>query len=596
MKNKTNIISIVVFGATLLFNSGCKKYLDQVPNDRITIDQVFQKKGPSEQYLANVYSYVDDIANVYENTPWAGNSDEIDITWSKYSVYGLNMGNISPTNALFNNWGNYYKGIRSATYFLNHIDGNAEIIALNGQQLIDQYKAEARFLRAYYYFLLMRQYGPVVLLGETEIPVDIPSSEMQFPRSSYDECVNYVVSELDKAAAVLPRVPSSNGQASNNEFGRATVGMALAVKSRVLLYAASPEFNGNPEFANFKNKDGKILISQTYDQQKWKRAADAAKAVIDLGLYNLYKDPTGDPVKSYQGIFFEQWNSEQIFNRKGNSLPGYDVNSMPRQAGGWNGVGVTQSAVDAYFMNDGKTISESPLYSETGFTTVNNVKVFNMYLNREPRFYASVTYNNSVFQGGNMTGPAAISFFFLGGSGKNGHATDFTKTGYLVRKNVGTQTNDGSGGNGRKQTRALVLFRLGEIYLNYVEALNEYAPGNADILKYLNMIRERAGVPVYGSASLPAPAGQADMRTRIWQERRVELAFESQRWFDIRRWKIAPQVMGEVYGMDVNKNDDTFYKRVVASTHLFRSPASYFFPISQYEMDRSKEVVQNPGW
>ncbi len=585
-----------MFAITLLFNSGCKKYLDQVPNDRITINQVFQKKGPSEQFLANVYSYVDDISNIWENTPWEGNSDEVDVTWSKYANYSLNIGNIGASNALFDRWGYYYKGIRSATYFLNHIDGNAEILALNGQKLIDQYKAEARFLRAYYYFLLMRQYGPVVLMGETEIPVDIESAEMQFPRSSYDECVNYVVSELEKAAAVLPNVPSSNGQPSNNEFGRATVGMALAVKARLLLYAASPEFNGNTDFANFKNKDGKVLINQTYDAQKWKRAADAAKAVIDLGLYNLYKDASNDPIKSYQGIFSQQWNSEQIFSRKTNQLADYDTHSMPRQAGGWNGLGVTQEQVDAYFMNDGKTISESALYSEIGFTTVNNVKVYNMYLNREPRFYASVTYNNSIFQGGNMSAAAPISFFFLGGSGKNGHATDFTKTGYLVRKNVNPTTNNGSGGNGTRATRTLCLFRLAEVYLNYVEALNEFSPGNADILIYLNKIRERAGVPQYGSVNLPAPSDQATMRSRIWQERRIELAFESHRWFDVRRWKIAAQVMGDMHGMDVNKNDDTFYKRVVASTHLFRSPASYFFPIRQYEMDRAKLVVQNPGW
>lgn len=585
-----------MFALILFVNAGCKKYLDQVPNDRITIEQVFQKKGPSEQYLANVYSYVDDLSNIWENTPWEGNSDEVDITWSKYGNYSLNIGNLGASNALFDRWGYYYKGIRSATYFLNHIDGNAEILALNGQQLIDQYKAEARFLRAYFYFLLMRQYGPVVLTAETEIPVDIEANEMQFPRSSYDECVNYVVSELDKAAAVLPNVPSSNGQASNNEFGRATVGIALAVKARVLLYAASPEFNGNTDFADFKNKDGKVLINQIYDAQKWKKAADAAKAVIDLGLYSLYKDPSGDPLKSYQGAFFQQWNTEQIFCRKNNDLPGYDTHSMPRQAGGWNGIGVTQEQVDAYFMNDGKTIAESALYSETGFTTVNNVRIFNMYINREPRFYASVTYNNSLFQGGNMSASAPVSFLFLGASGKSGHATDFTKTGYLVRKNVNPATNSGSGGNGAKATRTLALFRLAEVYLNYAEALNEFSPGNPDILKYLNLIRERAGIPQYGSANLAAPVNQGDMRTRIWQERRIELAFESHRWFDIRRWKIAPQVMGDVHGMDVNKNDDTFYKRVVASTHLFRSPASYFFPIRQYEMDRSKLVVQNPGW
>jgi len=596
MKNKYIKISLLIAATSILFNSGCKKYLDQVPDDRITIESVFQKKGPSEQYLANVYSYVDDVSNVWENTPWEGNSDEMDITWSKYSNYSLNIGNLGASNALFDRWGYYYKGIRSATYFMNHIDGNAEILALNGQKLIDQYKAEARFLRAYFYFLLMRQYGPVVIMPETEIPVDVEASEMQFPRNSYDECVNYVVSELDKAAAVLPNVPSNNGQPSNNEFGRATVGIALAVKSRLLLYAASPEFNGNADFANFKNKDGKVLINQTYDVQKWKRAADAAKAVIDLGLYSLYKTANSDPLQSYQGIFSQQWNSEQIFCRKANDLPGYDTNSMPRQAGGWNGVGVTQEQVDAYFMNDGKTISESALYSETGFTTQNNVKVYNMYINREPRFYASVTYNNAVFQGGNMSAAAPISFLFLGGSGKNGHATDFTKTGYLVRKNVNPVTNNGSGGNGTKASRTLALFRLGEIYLNYAEALNEYAPGNADILKYVNLIRERAGIAQYGSVNLPAPASQADVRTRIWQERRIELAFESHRWFDVRRWKIVAQVMGDMHGMDVNKNDDTFYKRVVASQHLFRFPASYFFPIRQYEMDRSKLVVQNPGW
>jgi len=596
MKNKTIKISAVVFAVTLLCNSSCKKYLDQVPNDRITIEQVFQKKGPTEQYLANIYSYVEDQANVWGDNPWVGNADEVDVTWSKYNIYNLNIGNISASNALFDKWGYYYKGIRSATYFMNHIEGNAEILALNGQQLITQYKAEARFLRAYYYFLLMRQYGPVVLVGDTEIPVDAEASEMQLPRTSYDECVNYVVSELDKAAAILPRVPSSNGAASDINYGRATVGMALAVKARLLLYAASPEFNGNTDFSGFKNQDGKALINQTYDPQKWKKAADAAKAVIDLGLYSLYKDASGDPIKSYQGVFFQQWNSEQIFNRKSNNQPDFDTNAMPRQAGGWNGIGVTQEQVDAYFMNDGKPITESLLYSETGFTTIGGQQIFNMYVNREPRFYASVTYNNSSFQGGKMTAAAPISFYASGQNGKNGHPTDWTKTGYLVRKNVGPSTNNGSGGNGTKQARPEALFRLGEVYLNYAEALNEYSPGNPDIVKYLNLIRERAGVPQYGSANLPVPTGQSDMRTRIWQERRIELAFESHRWFDIRRWKIAAQVMGEMHGMDINKDDNTFYKRSVASNHIFRAPASYFFPISQYDMDRAKLVVQNPGW
>jgi hypothetical protein len=598
MKNNFLKCSCVILVVVTIFSQGCKKYLDQVPNDRETIDQVFQKEGPSEQYLANVYNYVDDESDQWNANPWLGNADEVDVTWSKYTIHDLNIGNISAGNAIFDRWQYYYQGIRSATYFINHIGGNAEILALHGQQLIDQYTAEARFLRAYYYFLLMRQYGPVVLIGDTEIPVDATADALQLPRSSYDDCVNYVSSELDKAAAVLPLVPSLNGQPSDIEYGRATKGMALAVKARLLLYAASPLYNGNNDYAGFINKDGKPFINQTYDKTKWQKAADAAKAVIDLGIYSLYKDPGGDPIQSYQGIFFQPWNSEQIFVRKANNLPNFDVNAMPRQAGGWNGIAVTQEQVDAYFMSDGLPIHQSSHYSETGFTTVNGVQVYNMYMNREPRFYASVIYNNSIWQGGKMQAPAPISFFASGPNGKNGHPTDWSKTGYLVRKNIGTQTNNGSGGNGAQQVRPEVLFRLGEVYLNYAEALNEYDPGNPDILTYLNLIRERAGIPQYGNGinPVPIPVGQTEMRAAIWAERRVELAFEEIRWFDIRRWKIAAQVMGDMHGMDISKDDNTFYNRVVASNHLFRSPAEYWFPISQYDMDRSKLIVQNPGW
>ena len=593
---RSNFIYIVII-CSLVPGTGCKKFLDQVPEDRIKIEEVFRKKRPTEEYLANIYSYVNDEANVWGDWPWVGNADEADITWSKYPIYDLNIGNMAAGSVLFDKWGHFYNGIRSATYFMQHIDNNVEIRALDGQQRIDQYKAEARCLRAYFYFLLMRQYGPVAILGDTLIDPGAPAQDIQFPRSPFDVCVDYVVSELDKAAAELPLLPTANGQVSDLEYGRMTNGIALAIKSRLLLYAASPLYNGNTEMATFKNIDGAPMISQTYDAQKWKRAADAAKAVIDLNLYSLYKDPGGDVIKSLQGVFLNAWNSEQIFVRKANRLYEWDTHCMPRQAGGWCGIGPTQEQVDAYFMKDGLPINESPLYSETGFTDVNGVQVFNMYINREPRFYTDVTYQNSTFQGGNMSAPATISFFVSGPNGKNGHPTDYTRTGYLIRKNVGTQTNSGSGGNGRRQERPIILFRLAEIYLNYAEALNEYDPGNPDILTYLNLIRERAGIPQYGTGpdALPVPASQEEMREKIRAERRIELAYEGHRWFDIRRWKIAPQVMGQMHGMDVNRDGNDFYKRVVASTHLFR-PAYYWFPISQYEMDRSRLFVQNPGW
>jgi hypothetical protein len=197
-----------------------------------------------------------------------------------------------------------------------------------------------------------------------------------------------------------------------------------------------------------------------------------------------------------------------------------------------------------------------------------------------------------------MKDSAAVTFYVDGPNGKNGHPTDWTKTGYLCRKNVASQTNVGSGGNGAQQNRPLALFRLAEIYLDYAEALNEYDPGNPDILKYINMIRERAGVPGYGAGvnALPVPANQVEMRKKIWAERRVELAYEGHRFFDIRRWKIAPQVMGTMHGMDISKTGDAFYKVVPTLTaHLFL-PAYYWWPISQYELDRDKALIQNPGW
>lgn len=563
--------------------SSCSDYLDQVPNDRQTMDEVFQKKGPTEQYLANVYSFVPDESNVWEGCPWVGNTDELEVAWAKYPIYRINVGNWNAADAPFSNWNNYYTAIRSASYFMKNIDGNAEILKLDGQDLIDQYKAEARFLRAYYYFLLMRQYGPVVIIGENVIPVDASVDDVQLQRTPFDSCVSYVVNELDKSILDLPLT-----QSQEKEYGRVTKGVAMAVKSRLLLYAASPEYNGNTAFADFKNLDGTPLISQTYNKEKWKKAADAAKAVIDLNLYDLYKDPSGDPVKSYRGIHLVAWNNEGIFVRKNNGLSGYDVHCSLRSAGGWNGLAPLQEMVDAYFMKDGKSISESPLYSETGSTA----GIFNMYLNREPRFYASILYNGRKYKGGAITKDSIVTQMnYTGKDGKKSGGEDYSHTGYLVYKNVSPETNRLTNKN---NSRPFILYRLGEIYLNYAEALAEYGGADDEALIYLNLIRERAGVPEYGSDELPAVTGAA-LIEKIRAERRVELAFEGHRWFDVRRWKIAESMMGDMHGMDVNSDGDKFYKRVVVATHSWKE-SYYWWPIAQYEMDRAFKVVQNPGW
>lgn len=572
----------------MILVSGCKKFLDQVPDDRITIEEVFQKKQATEEYLANIYNHIREQGNQWTGNPFSGNTDELDVTWAKYATYQLNIGSWNPTSLPFDIWGDQYRGIRSATYFINHIDGNEEILRLSGQQRIDQYKAEARFVRAYCYFALLRQYGPVVILNNEEAAPDATTEDLQAPRSSYDECVDYIAGQLDSAAAILSSTP-----AEDRDYGRATKGAALALKARVLLYAASPAYNGNADFANFKNQDGKQLISTAYDGEKWKRAADANKAVIDLNFYSLYKHASGDPVESYRGILLDAYNNENIFSRRSNNLTDWDIHSMPRAAGGWCGMGATQEMVDAYFMKDGLPISISPQYSETGFTD----GIYNMYINREPRFYASINFHNRVIQGGNIINPRPLNFLNGGTDGKYEGTEDYTRTGYLVWKNVSPNTNRITG---QGYNRPNVLIRLGEIYLNYAEALNEYDynANQTEILKYVNLIRERAGIPQYGTGAdaLPVPATQAEMRENIHQERRVELAYESHRWFDIRRWKIAREVMKPVHGMDCNAKDEAgFFARTEVTPRQWRD-AYQFYPIPQYEIDRGRLLIQNPGW
>jgi hypothetical protein len=590
-------------GVLMISTLSCKKnFLDQVPDDRITINGVFQSKNETEKYLANIYGYIRDewmqMWDYGEGQPWLGCADEADMTWARagYNTYFMNLGAWNSSSDFYNMWSRYYRGIRSATYFLQRVDECKEM--LNdpniGADGIKTRKAETRFLRALFYFNLIKQYGPAILLDDAKVVAsDAPLNDLQFPRNSFDECVNYISAELDKAAADLPMTISNT-----SSYGRPTKGAAMAVKARMLLYAASPLFNGNTDYASMKNADGKQLINQTYDAGKWKKAADAAKAIIDLNQYSLYNgDP--DPVKNYQKIFTANWNNEVIFARPKGIYDGADddewgYHCAPRQASGWNGVGATQQVVDAYYMDNGKQITDAGSgYVETGFsttpTTYTTPGTWNMYVNREPRFYASITYNGSQWINPSLN--IKVELYNSGASGKAG-SYDYSRTGYLVRKMVHPDMDINLG---QFQKKHYILFRLGEVYLNYAEALNESSPGDPDILNYVNQVRQRAGIP-----GLPAGLSQNEMRNRIRRERQIELAFEGLRYFDTRRWKIAEQTDGgNFWGMNVDKgtsfSDMSFYQRTVFEVRVFQKK-HYLFPIPQSEVDKDRALIQNTGW
>ncbi|MBL4561730.1 MAG: RagB/SusD family nutrient uptake outer membrane protein [Labilibaculum sp.] len=594
---------IIIFIGMLLISCN-QDFLDQVPDDRLTFEETFSKRTTLEQYLANIYSAVPNEFNQRyseENSgPWRGASDDAEYVWGFHLGNDLNLGSWDPTTQYVSTlWSNFYRAIRKSSTFLNNVDKCTDL----SEDLTIQYKAEVRILRAYFYYNLLRTYGPVILMGEDPIDVDADLASLGLERDKMEDVVKYIVDELDKGAASLKGVSFRDGNA-----GRMSRPFALAIKEKTLLFAASPLFNGNTMLADLKNSDNENLVPQTYDVNLWKDAADAAKSFIDEyvpATFKLYKEYNDDgslnPYLSTRNVMTEEWNEEMIYARpRGGHAYFYDV--TPYHSGeagevrGAGGLSVTQGMVDAYFTENGRSIDD-PLsnYQETGFSNymspcdIQQRSTFNQWVNREPRFYVGVTYNGSLWLC-RTYGDIITKTWYGGNSGRQVGTNDYPPTGYVVRKNMITESRHNT-------DRSIPGIRLAEIYLDYVEALNEYNPGNADILIYLNKIRERAGIPGYGEVGLEIPASQEDMRIAIRKERHVELAFESIRYFDVRRWLIAEEKLGgPKYGMDINATEESnFYNKVVFETRIFEQ-RHYLWPIPQDEIDSNPNLIQNSGW
>ncbi|MCW9706481.1 RagB/SusD family nutrient uptake outer membrane protein [Fodinibius salsisoli] len=583
-----------------LIVGSCSDFLGQVPDDRLTLDQTFSEENTVEDFLADIYSRLPNDNQRWwtggNNGPWTGASDEAEFVWSYYFQNSVNIGAWDATTGHVSEmWSNYYQGIRSATYFMQNVD---QCRACDQGRII-RYKAEARALRAIFYYNLMKIYGPVVMFGNELLPPDASLDQVQKKRTPYDEGVDFVVNQLDSASIDLPATPPNNAY-----YGRMTKPYLQGIKSNLLLLAASPLYNGNTDYASLQNPDGTQLISQQYDESKWERAANAAKEFIDEyvpGTFSLYRKngPDGQfsPYLSTRDVVLEDWNSEIIMARPGAGVDQYA--KTPYHSGsasenrGAGGLGATQTIVDAYFMENGRPIDDPQSgYQESGFSDYQAPydsearRTYNPWTNREPRFYVGITYNGSQWLNTDPQ-PIITKTWYEGNSGKRIGGNDYTPTGYIVRKNVGV----GSGNT------TIPMMRLAEIYLNYVEALNEYDPGNPDILEYLNRIRNRAGIPEYGSENLPAPSSQELMREAIRHERQVELAFEDKRYFDTRRWKIAEETAGgPKYGMDINATPESeFYNEVAFEERIFEQK-HYLYPIPQDEVNIDANLVQNPGW
>jgi len=619
------LICILLLPMLLIFNS-CEKYLDKSPEDLLTLDMVFNDKTRTEDWLAGIYASIPDpYWGFTRDIGYDPLSDDMapSTGWEQFgwTVIGQQTGNWNPTTSWNPNyWTVLQQRIRSAYIFISRVKANPTQKVT--EEEVEIMKNEARFLIAYYYWLLTEAYG-VVPFYDGIVPTNATEEVLMQAQIPFDRMIDWIDKELKDVSAKLPA--SYN---ISSKFGRATSIMCLAVRARMLLFAASPLVNGNPDYRGFKNSKQEELYNGTYDAQKWVRARIACKELIDAAhsaghqlYYEYNKDGSIDPFMSYQNMMFAKGNQnkEILFARPDVNRYEYDKHAQPRGTGGNGGLGITQSLVDAFFMKNGRTITDPGSgYVEKGFSAgaeVRNTKwlesqgdqagkegqvtlagTYNMYCNREARFYISVLYNRAWFRREGRTTR------FMQNEWDGGPTHDAPQNGYLLRKKVHPDFDPRSGAN---PYRPGILCRLAEAYLNYAEALNETEPDNSDIFTYLNLVRERAGLPGYGTGAGQIPlAGQAEVREAIRRERRVELNNEGLRWNDIRRWKIGEAVLdGNFYGMNYNgsqisddeNNPKAFFKRTVYQRRRF-SKKNYWFPVPQSEIDKNSNLVQNPLW
>ncbi len=614
-----------LFIAFSLLLTACQKdgasLLDKAESGDLTEDMVFSSAKYTKEFLTDIYRrlpygwddnvYLDAATDDGEARPWWG--------W----VNTVQVGAYNPTSLpdKFKRWANYYAAIRACNLFLSKIDN----VPVDPEQYMStvevrtRMKYEAVCLRAYYYTELFRWYGGVPIITKV---LERDSPELYSKRANLEEMKNFILAQCDTAAAHLP------AKQTGIDYERMTSGVAKAMKARLLLEMASPLFNNNKDALGNPTE----LCSWSwgnYDINRWKEAADAAKAVMDhkdengalvysldvkTGATNFFGSGVTYPGSlkaiGWYDVFITRVNSEVMLN--------YAKKNMTNELDKWQIPGAMQNDGDKSYTlptynyaacfetNTGIPVYQTdefgnPLIDLNGQFLVNPLSGFNPqnpYVNRDSRFYHSIWYNGAKFGGATFN-----TWRGEDGSVGRDYLTGYAHTGVFLRKfmdpknvtlnvNITGQTN-----------HSFPLYRFVEMLLNYAEALNEYLPDGADrseVFKVLDLIRIRADMPIIATTftrNFWNVNDQAQMRKFIRNERRIELAFEEHRFFDIRRWLIGEKTQKVVYEHDILKKADgslvfstrVWEKRIFEAKHNLMA-------IPQSEINNNSNMVQNPGW
>jgi starch-binding outer membrane protein, SusD/RagB family len=622
-------------GALVMLFTSCKKgFLDIVPDNVPTIDHAFANRVEAEKYLFTCYAYLPKEGDPDSNPAFSG-GDEAWTYWPMsedyfyLDAYNIARGNQNSANPYLNYWDSFdgkslWQGIRACNIFLENVN---KVIDLPPYER-DRWIAETKFLKAYFHWYLFRMYGPIPVVDKN-LPITASPDEVRIFRQPVDSVVNYIAGLLDEAASGENTGLPLSITSTTTELGRITKVAALAIKARVLVTAASPLFNGNNDFAGMKNKNGQLLFNPQYDAAKWTRARDACKKAIDLAqaagvkLYHFNSsifevDHATQIEMNIRNAVCEKWNSELIWGLTSDGNPTYwlqtfacpqlDPNAFNLNLKGK--LAPPMKMAEMFYTKHGVPIEEDKTWDYANRFKLRTVtaadtamqegyKTVGLHFDREPRFYADMAFDGSKWFMKNAT--YNIQSKLEQYSGKK-QSRLYSITGYYTKKIVSWNlvfTNTSL----QTESYPWPVMRLSDLYLLYAEALNECG-GSAEALTYLNQIRERAGlqsVETSWSTYSNNPSRYASisgLRDIIRQERNIEMAFEGSRFWDLRRWKTAPQVLNSpIYGWDILQSTYEDYNRKVFVYNMqFVAPRDYFWPIKEDNLQINPNLLQNPGW
>lgn len=640
------IFSIIAFSIL----TGCTDFLDVVPDNIATIEMAFNNRTNAEKYLATCYSYIP-LYGAQRDNPGLTSGNDIwfytmeDASFNNKWSFGIANGLQNTSDPLNNYWdgGNggkqLYRAIRDCNIFIENVSDRTKVADLDETER-RRWIAEIKVMKAFYHYYLFQLYGPIPIV-DVNLPISAPEEEVRIKRDKIETVVSYIVDLINEAVTDLPLKIYNEA----TEMGRITQPAALAIKAKTLLLAASPLFNGNTDYANFKDKDGEPFFPQTNDANKWKIASDACKEALDVALkagHDLYdfKEETLENLPenlmysmNVRQAVTERFNKELVWGC-GKSYT-YDLQCMcqPRillfhgekQNTCKGAYSPTLDIAEMFYSNNGVPIEEDKEWAannsynnryETAVATATDkyfikegYQTVKLHFNREPRFYGTLGFDGSSWYGHGKE--HADDLYYL--EAKKGQITgqsqlaNYSVTGYYAKKLV-YYKNIISESSAVIEEYPFPIVRLADLYLMYAEALNEATDNGEfvpkEVYDNIDIIRKRSGlegvVDSWSKYSInpEKPSTKEGMREIIRKERQIELALEGSRFHDLRRWKLARSTYNNAlvrgWSIDQETTEDYYVIRNIAQMKYVQK--DYLWPLKYDDIINNPNLIQNPGW